>query len=103
MSDVQEKIKQLVTENKVVIFMKGSRDFPQCGFSGATIQALKATGADFVDIDVLKDPAIRQGVKVYADWPTIPQVYVGGEFIGGCDIVVQMHQKGELKKVIDEA
>ena len=101
--EVKDQIQKTISENKVVIYMKGNKDFPQCGFSGATIRVLKEVGADFVDIDVLQNPAIRQGIKDFSDWPTIPQVYVGGEFIGGCDIVVQMHQKGELKKVIEEA
>merc|ERR1712113_1317366 len=95
----QKKLKQLVTDNKVVLFMKGSPDQPQCGFSRAVAQVLNAEGFDdYAYVDVMKYPEVRQGVKVFSDWPTVPQLYVEGEFIGGCDIVVQMHRDGELKE-----
>lgn len=99
--DVQAKIKKTVEENAVVLYMKGTPDFPQCGFSGATVHILKSYGKPFVAVDVLADPAIRQGIKDYSNWPTIPQLYVGGKFIGGSDITTEMHQSGELKKLID--
>lgn len=98
---VQDTIKQQVTGNKVVLYMKGSPDFPQCGFSARAVQVLRACGVeDFFTVDVLQDPDIRQGIKDYANWPTIPQLYVGGEFIGGSDIVTEMYQSGELQKLL---
>ena len=101
---VQEIIRQTVTENPVVLYMKGSPQFPQCGFSGAAVQILTACGADkFVAVDVLRDPEIRQGIKDYANWPTIPQLYIKGEFIGGSDIMREMFQSGELQKLIADA
>jgi monothiol glutaredoxin len=97
----QEIIKQQVTGNKVVLYMKGSPDFPQCGFSARTVQVLRACGVDeFFSVDVLQDPEIRQGIKDYASWPTIPQLYVNGEFVGGSDIVTEMYQSGELQKML---
>jgi monothiol glutaredoxin len=97
----QEIIKQQVTGNKVVLYMKGSPDFPQCGFSARTVQVLRACGVDeFFSVDVLQDPEIRQGIKDYASWPTIPQLYVNGEFVGGSDIVTEMYQSGELQKLL---
>jgi monothiol glutaredoxin len=102
MSDVQEAIKKTVTENPIVLYMKGNPDFPQCGFSGRTVQVLKSYGKPFVAVDVLADPAVRQGIKDFSSWPTIPQLYVDGQFVGGCDIVVEMHQSGELKKLLEK-
>lgn len=97
----QDTIKQQVTGNKVVLYMKGSPDFPQCGFSARTVQVLRACGVDeFFSVDVLQDPEIRQGIKDYASWPTIPQLYVNGEFVGGSDIVTEMYQSGELQKLL---
>ena len=97
-----EKIQQQVTSNPVVLYMKGSPAFPQCGFSGAAVQMLKACGVDrFFSVDVLADPEIRQGIKEYANWPTIPQLYVNGEFVGGADIMREMYQSGELQKVLE--
>jgi monothiol glutaredoxin len=102
--EVQEFIKQTVTEHPVVLFMKGSAQFPQCGFSGRAIQLLKACGVkNVVTVNVLEDDAIRQGIKDYSNWPTIPQLYVGGEFIGGSDIMGEMFESGELKKVLDDS
>merc|ERR1719220_1811132 len=100
-NDVQDKLKKLVTDNKVVLFMKGSPDMPQCGFSRAVAQALqKENFQDYAYVDVLKYPEVREGVKKFSDWPTVPQLYVKGEFMGGCDIVVQMHKDGELKETL---
>ena len=97
----QDTIKEQVTNNKVVLYMKGSPDFPQCGFSARAVQVLRACGVDeFFTVDVLQDPEIRQGIKEYANWPTIPQLYVNGEFVGGSDIVTEMYQSGELQKLL---
>lgn len=102
--NVQEKIRNQVTENSIVLYMKGTPQFPQCGFSGATVQILKACGVqDFATVDVLADPEIRDGIKVYSNWPTVPQLYINGEFVGGADIVRDMHQQGELQKLINSA
>lgn len=100
--DVQERIRQQVTQNPVVLYMKGTPQFPQCGFSGVAVQILKACGVrDYVAVDVLQDPEIREGIKLYANWPTIPQLYVRGEFIGGADIMREMYQSGELQKLLE--
>jgi monothiol glutaredoxin len=96
----QDRIRQQVTETPVVLFMKGTPVFPQCGFSAAVVQILSHMGIKFKGIDVLSDPAIRQGIKEYSSWPTIPQLYVKGEFIGGCDIVREMFQAGELQQLL---
>ncbi len=102
--NVQEKIRNQVTANSVVLYMKGTPQSPQCGFSGATVQILKACGVrDFAAVDVLADPEIRDGIKAYANWPTIPQLYINGEFVGGSDIVREMYQQGELQKLINSA
>jgi len=98
--DIQAKIKQQVESNAVVLYMKGTKDFPQCGFSGRAVQILAEHGVEFLDVNVLADEEIRQGVKVYADWPTIPQLYINGEFVGGCDILNEMHASGELKELL---
>ncbi|WP_394826695.1 Grx4 family monothiol glutaredoxin [Pendulispora albinea] len=100
MSDVSARIQELVQTNHVVLFMKGTKNFPQCGFSNAVVQILKKEGIAFETVNVLADPAIRQGIKDFSNWPTIPQLYVGGKFIGGCDIVTEMHTAGELAKVL---
>jgi monothiol glutaredoxin len=101
--DVQAAIKSQVTSNPVVLYMKGSPKFPQCGFSGLAIQILQACGVqNLVAVDVLADPAIREGIKVYANWPTIPQLYINGEFIGGSDIMRSMYEQGELQKLLAE-
>ncbi len=98
---VQEIIKDQISKNRVVLYMKGSPDFPQCGFSANAVGILRACGvADFYSVNVLENPDIRQGIKEFANWPTIPQLYVNGEFIGGSDIVAEMYQKGELQKVL---
>ena len=98
----QDQIKQTVTSNKVVLFMKGTRSFPQCGFSANAVAILQACGVDkFASVNVLEDPEIRQGIKEYANWPTIPQLYVNGEFVGGSDILVEMYQSGELQQLLE--
>lgn len=101
--DIQARIGEIVKNNKVVIFMKGTPSFPQCGFSNRATQALKATGKPFEAIDVIGQPEFRQAIKEYSDWPTIPQVYVGGEFLGGSDILMQMYESGQLDEVVDKA
>jgi monothiol glutaredoxin len=104
MSDVQQRIDALVKGNRVVLFMKGSAQFPQCGFSGRAVQILKACGVnDLTTVNVLEDNEIRQGIKDYANWPTIPQLYVNGEFVGGSDIMMEMYQAGELQTVLTGA
>lgn len=103
MSDVQQRIDDLVKGNRVVLFMKGNAQFPQCGFSGRAVQILKACGVtELKTVNVLEDEGIRQGIKEYANWPTIPQLYVNGEFVGGADIMYEMYQSGELKKILPE-
>lgn len=100
----QEKIQEVIDRNPVVIFMKGSPEAPQCGFSAQAVQCLKESGVNALAyIDVLSDPEVRQGIKDLTQWPTIPQIFIKGEFIGGCDIVTEMHQRGELKTKIEEA
>ncbi|MFM6990188.1 MAG: Grx4 family monothiol glutaredoxin [Rhodoferax sp.] len=103
MSDAQQRIDNLVKTNEVVLFMKGNASFPQCGFSGRAIQILKACGVDTKSVktvNVLEDDAIRQGIKEYSNWPTIPQLYVKGEFIGGSDIMMEMYESGELVQAL---
>lgn len=97
---MQEQIKQTVTGNDVVLFMKGNANFPQCGFSGRAIQILQSLETEFVTVDVLSNDAVRQGIKDYSNWPTIPQLYVKGEFIGGSDIMTEMYESGELKDAL---
>ena len=101
MSDTQQRIDELVKGSEVLLFMKGNASFPQCGFSGRAIQILKACGVEpkaLKTVNVLEDAEIRAGIKDYSNWPTIPQLYVGGKFLGGCDIVTEMHDSGELAK-----
>ncbi len=103
MSDTQQRIDELVKNNAVLLFMKGSASFPQCGFSGRAVQILKACGVEpkaIATVNVLEDDAIRAGIKDYSNWPTIPQLYVKGEFIGGSDIMMEMYESGELQKVL---
>ena len=103
MSDTQQRIDQLVKSNDIVLFMKGSASFPMCGFSGRAIQVLKASGVDtktVKTVNVLDDAEIRQGIKEYSNWPTIPQLYVKGEFVGGSDIMMEMYESGELQQVL---
>ncbi len=101
MSDVQAWIKETVTQHPVVLFMKGTAQFPQCGFSSRAVELLKASGVDnLVTVNVLDDPEVRQGIKDYSNWPTIPQLYVKGEFIGGSDILNEMYSSGELQALV---
>ena len=103
MSNVQETLRDQVTKHRVVLYMKGTPQFPQCGFSATVAEILKRCGVDdYFSVNVLEDPEIRQGIKDFANWPTIPQLYVDGEFVGGCDIVREMHEKGELKPLFAE-
>jgi len=102
MSDIFLKIQSIVNQNDVVLFMKGTKDFPQCGFSAMTSHILVQLGVDFFDVNVLQDPEIRQGIKDFSDWPTIPQLYIKGEFVGGCDIAKEMFQSGELLNLLKE-
>ena len=101
-STVQERIRQEITDTPVVLYMKGSPVFPQCGFSAAVVQILGHLGVKFKGIDVLADSQIRQGIKEFSSWPTIPQLYVQGEFIGGCDIIREMYETGELQQVLEQ-
>lgn len=102
MTDTQTQIKQIITENNVVLFMKGTKAMPQCGFSSRVAGVLNNMGIEFADVDVLADDGIRQGIKEYSDWPTIPQLYVKGEFIGGCDIITEMTMSGELDELFND-
>ncbi len=105
MTDTQQRINDLVQSKDIVLFMKGTASFPMCGFSGRAIQVLKACGVDpqrLTTVNVLEDEAIRQGIKEYSHWPTIPQLYVKGEFIGGSDIMMEMYESGELQRLIEQ-
>ena len=98
---IQDKIRQQVTGNRVVLYMKGTPQFPQCGFSSGAVQILRACGVqDFATVNVLQDEEVRQGIKEYANWPTIPQLYVNGEFVGGADIMREMYESGELQELL---
>ena len=101
--DVQDRIKQQVAEFPVLLYMKGSPDFPQCGFSARATAALKGCGVEFAYVNVLEDQEVREGIKVFSNWPTIPQLYLKGEFIGGSDIIIEMYEKGELQDMVKEA
>jgi len=101
MEDIlRERIQGIIDGNDVVLFMKGTKHFPQCGFSATVVEVLRRSGSEFQDVNVLEDPAIRQGIKEFANWPTIPQLYVRGKFVGGCDIIREMYEKGELDAVL---
>lgn len=102
MRNINQEISNTIEKNSVVLYMKGNKDFPQCGFSAVVVQVLKNLNVDFFDINVLTDPEIREGIKEFSDWPTIPQLYIKGEFIGGCDIVKEMFQSGELQNLLKE-
>lgn len=101
--DIMEHIKQAIESNTVILFMKGTPEFPQCGFSSRTSQALSECGAEFAFINVLAEPEVRENLHRYANWPTFPQLYIDGELIGGCDIVMEMYESGDLKKAIEQA
>ena len=102
MTDVKERIDEIVRGHDVVLFMKGTALFPQCGFSSRAVAILDHLGVPFETVDVLQDPELRQGVKEYSDWPTVPQLYVKGEFVGGSDIMMEMFQAGELQQLLEE-
>ncbi len=101
--DIIEHIKTTITDNPVVLFMKGTPDFPQCGFSSRTVEALKACNAEFTYVDILATPEVRENLPKVSNWPTFPQVFVKGELIGGCDIVMDLYQTGELQKLVQDA
>jgi monothiol glutaredoxin len=101
--DVQQRIRQQVGENPILLYMKGSPDFPQCGFSARAVAALNSIGLPFAYVNVLEDQEVREGIKQFSNWPTIPQLYVNGELIGGSDIVVEMYESGELKELLQGA
>ena len=101
-AEVRSQIQELVNQNPVMLFMKGNKHFPRCGFSATVVEVLKRMNVEFHTVDVLQDPAIRSGIKAFANWPTIPQLYVGGEFVGGCDIVREMYENGELETLFSE-
>ncbi len=103
MSDIKTTIDETVKQNRVVLFMKGTKNFPQCGFSARAVEVLKRCGADFKDVNILADPTLRQGIKDYSNWPTIPQIYIDGKFVGGSDILLEMYQSGELQKLLTPA
>lgn len=100
MSEIQEKIKHDIDSHKVILFMKGSKLMPLCGFSARVVEVLNQLGVDFETRDVLQDDSLRQGIKDYSNWPTLPQLYVEGKFIGGCDIVLQLHEEGKLESLL---
>ncbi len=102
MSDTAARIQAEITQNPVVLYMKGTPAFPQCGFSARVVQILSHMGVPFRGVNVLEDPELREGVKAYTNWPTVPQLYVAGEFVGGCDIVMEMFQSGELKTLLGD-
>ncbi len=99
--DIMDRIKQQVEAAPIVLYMKGSPQFPQCGFSAHVVEMLKSIGAEFNSIDVLADPEVRQNLRHFANWPTFPQLYIKGELVGGCDIVTELYQQGELKKLVE--
>lgn len=101
--ELQQKIETLVKGNKIIVFMKGSKLMPQCGFSNNVVQILNSMGVPFETVDILEDPELRQGIKEYSEWPTIPQVYVNGEFMGGSDIMIELYQSGELQEMLEIA
>jgi monothiol glutaredoxin len=99
--DVTDRIKKHIGDNSVVLFMKGTPDFPQCGFSAQAVAALRACGSEFAAVNIFEDPELREALKSYSNWPTYPQLYIGGELVGGCDIVVEMYHSGELAKLLE--
>ncbi len=101
--ELKQRLDALVQDNKILVFMKGNKLMPQCGFSNNVVQILNVLGVPFETIDVLADPEIREGIKEYSSWPTIPQVYIDGEFVGGSDIMIELYQKGELQQLVEVA
>jgi monothiol glutaredoxin len=102
-SKVEERIKSEIEANPIILFMKGNKEAPQCGFSAQVVQILNSYGVDYKTIDILADYDLREGIKEYSSWPTIPQLYVRGEFVGGCDISMELHRKGKMKDILDSA
>ena len=100
MNNMFPQIEKLIKDNDIVLFMKGTREMPQCGFSATVVQILNKLGANFIDVDILRDTELRQAIKEFSDWPTVPQLYIKGEFIGGCDIAREMYQNGDLKNFL---
>ncbi|MEQ9368259.1 Grx4 family monothiol glutaredoxin [Coleofasciculus chthonoplastes] len=100
---VKERIDQLINQDKIVVFMKGTKLMPQCGFSNNVVQILNTLGVSYATVNILDDPEVRQGIKEYSNWPTIPQVYVNGEFIGGSDVMIELYQNGELQQMVEVA
>jgi monothiol glutaredoxin len=103
MVDTKDRIREQLDENPVILYMKGSPDFPQCGFSAQTVAALRACGSEFSHVNILEDPELREGLKAYSNWPTFPQLFVSGELVGGCDITLEMYHSGELKGLLEKA
>ncbi len=103
MSSAVERIQSAIASNKICVFMKGNRNFPQCGFSAATVQVFEEIGAPYGTVDVLSDPELREEIKAFSNWPTIPQVYINGKFVGGCDIVRELYESGELHSIAKSA
>lgn len=102
-TEAQQRISDLIHNNKIMVFMKGNKLMPQCGFSNNVVQILNILGVPYETFDVLSDPEVRQGIKEYSNWPTIPQVYINGEFVGGSDIMIELYQKGELQQLVEVA
>ncbi len=98
--NVQDELKQVIEANPIILFMKGNREMPQCGFSARVVEILNSCDVEFATVDILRDPEVRQGIKVYSNWPTLPQLYIRGEFVGGCDIVTDMHLNGQLEGML---
>jgi monothiol glutaredoxin len=101
--ELKSRIEQLVNSNKILVFMKGSKLMPMCGFSNNVVQILNTLGVPYQTVDILEDPEIRQGIKEYSNWPTIPQIYINGEFVGGSDIAIELYQSGELQQLVEVA
>ena len=101
-TELNQRIEKQLSSNPILLYMKGTPDFPQCGFSAQAVAALKQVDADFSYVNIFEDPDIREGLKVYSNWPTFPQLYINGELMGGCDIVIEMYKSGELKTAVDE-
>ncbi len=101
--EVTERIKQHLESRPVVLFMKGTPDFPQCGFSSQAVAALRACGTEFAAVNIFEDPELREALKSYSNWPTYPQLYVGGELVGGCDIIIEMYHSGELARLVNDS
>lgn len=97
---INDEIKQIINNNNVVLFMKGTPDFPQCGFSGRVVQILQKCNIEFTGVNILENPEMREAIKVYSNWPTLPQLYIKGQFVGGCDIVTELYNSGELEKML---